>query len=221
MKANRAQNLTGLSELQKVSSCEVRTGQEPGKNVLKGSGRPKVPEGGFGTTTWTTKENVLKAGHGDCDRFSVAAIRGRCAHCSACVVSAVRVSSIADLCGWQKRRHSSSSRSGDSVRRVQQGAAAWIKGRCAHCSACYFRVRASAIADLCVWQKRQRGSSSSSGGDTEFAAYNKLEQTFGARAMCSLSCSLLAGKRYQSQMPMAEAVAQQQQQQQRLVVRRV
>ena len=74
-----------------------------------------------------------------------------------------------------------------------------------------FAVRVSAIADLCGWQKRQRSSSRS--GDSEFAACNKLEEAFGARAMCSLSCSLLAGERTGNRrsVRMAEAVARQQQ----------
>ena len=120
-----------------------------------------------------TGQNVLKAEHGDCGRFS----------------------------------------------------ASPIQGRCAHCSARYFRVSASAIADLCGWQKRQRGSSSSSGGDSEFAACNKLEEAFGARAKCTPSCSLLAGEHTGNRrsMRMAEAVARQQQRRRRrrLGVRRV
>ena len=40
---------------------------------------------------------------------TVAAIRRRCAHCSACVVSRLQGLVFADLCGWQKRQHSSSS----------------------------------------------------------------------------------------------------------------
>ena len=56
-------------------------------------------------------------------------------------------------------------------------------------------MRVSAIADLCGWQKRQHGSSSSRLGDSEFAVCNKLEEAFSARLMWSLSCSLrlLAG----------------------------
>ena len=157
---------------------------------------------------------------GDCDRFSVAAIRGRCAHCPARCLQ-VSAPAIADLCRWQKQWHSSSSSSSSNSefavcnkwyssfnsrvlcswlcslllseclgsRRYGRGNTAaaaagaatqslphvtsWrkhsVQGRCVHCPARCLQVSTPAIADLCGWQKQWHRSSSSSSSDSEFA----------------------------------------------------
>ena len=161
---------------------------------------------GFRTTT----ENVLKAEQriqdhqGKCSKSGVrrsrsvqrSAIRGRCAHGCACCLQISAPAIADDVIGWQRWRGSSSSSRGDSEFAVYdkvEYSSSDSRPLCSSLCLLLASERLGSAVYLCEWHKRHHGSSSR-GGNLEFAACNKLEVAFGARAMGSLSCSRLADK---------------------------